>query len=157
MYKIVGALIVIIASVGVGYVMSDSLGTRLRSVEALARFVDHISVNIDMYKTPLCEIYDSFDDKYLASRGFTACLDRGIYAAAESAGLLRGDEEAELIKVFGEKIGGGGADDMVKLCSYTSSRLMSIADKLRKELPEKQKVYRTISVLAGISVVIMLV
>ena len=157
MLKLTGAALIIIASIGIGLAMSDSLRNRLRSVEALAGFVDYVSINIQLYRTPLEDIYKSFDDKYLAEKEFIQKLDSGVYSAARNSGLLRGDEEDDIIRAFSEKIGRGSADDMVKLCSYTCVRLRNIEEKLRRELPDKQRVYRTISALAGASVVIMLI
>ena len=71
--------------------------------------------------------------------------------------MLAGDEERQIIRDFSAKIGSGGAEDMVKLCAYTASRLRTISERLKKDLPEKRKIYRAVSALAGVSVVIMLI
>lgn len=157
MLKIAGAIIVIAASFGIGRLLGDNIKHRVASVSHLAELVDYISVNISLYKLPLGDIYNSITDEYLHNCGFVSLLDRGIYDAALRSGLLTGDEECEIIKTFGEKIGTGTAEDMEKLCSFTSSRLRNIEEQLRRDLPEKRKVYNTISFLAGASAVIILI
>lgn len=155
--KIIGAVIVIAASAGAGYLMCEGMRERLRAVCALSGFVELVSLNIELYKTPLDEIYALVSDRYLQKCSFTERLDSGVYNAALLSGLLRGEEEKEIIRAFGDRIGSGNAEDMVRLCTYTDKRLKSIEEKLRRELPDKQRVYRTISFLAGVSAVIMLI
>lgn len=153
----VGAVIVIAASAGAGYLMCEGMRERLRAICALSGFVELVSLNIELYKTPLEEIYALVKDQYLHRCCFTERLNSGVYQAALSSGLLRGEEEKEIIRAFGDKIGTGNAEDMVRLCTYTDKRLKNIEEKLRRELPDKQRVYRTISFLAGVSAVIMLI
>lgn len=155
--KIFGALVVIISSALVGMILGESVKNRLRSVSLLIDFIETISVSVSLYKTPLDEIFNGIKNAELQNCGFTKHLDGGIFYAAKKSGLLAADEEVELIRAFDEKIGKGTAEESEKLCSYTISRLKSIEDKLRRELPEKQKVYNTVSVLAGVSAVIILI
>ncbi len=157
MLKIVGAISVILASLGTGIIITDSIKKRIASVNALASFIEFISLNIMLYKTPLEEIYSLITDEYLKESGFISALNRGIYHAAYECGLLSGDEEREIIKNFSEKIGAGTAEEMVKLCTFAVSRLHSIEEKLHREYPDKKRVYHTVSLLAGASAVIILI
>lgn len=156
MFKIIGSVIVIASSFCTGYFFSENMKNRLRAVKELHEFINYISVNIEMYNTPLSDVYETFKSDYLYKCGFIDKLHMGIYTAAKECGLLMGDEENEIIYSFDEKIGRGNTEDMVKLCSYSVSKLKNIADKIACELPEKRRVYRTISLLVGISTVIIL-
>lgn len=157
MLKFAGAMIVILASLGVGYFLGESIRRRIRDIDALADFADFVSSEIAVYKTPLPEIFAKCDDRYLGETGFAGGLGGGVYTAAADSGMLAGDEERQIIRDFSAKIGSGGAEDMVKLCAYTASRLRTISERLKKDLPEKRKIYRAVSALAGVSVVIMLI
>ncbi len=156
MLKILGAMVILFASFLLGALLSDGIKKRIESLELLAKFAEYISDNISMYKTPLAEIYSEIKDESLVKSGFANKLSSGVYAAAMSSGLISGDEEREIIRDFDEKIGNGTAEDMVKLCSYTASRLRSIADTLSRDYPDKKRVYRTVSFMAGASAVIIL-
>ena len=114
--KFSGAMIVIMASLGVGYFLGESIRRRIRDIDALADFADFVSSEIAVYKTPLPEIFAKCDDRYLAETGFTGGLGGGVYTAAADSGMLAGDEERQIIRDFSAKIGSGGAEDMVKLC-----------------------------------------
>lgn len=156
MIKITGAVIIIAVSLCLGFSLSDSIKKRISAIGSLAGFVDYVSNNIMLYKTPLEEIYAAVSDEFLIKSGFKDRLDAGVYTAAMEAGLITGDEEKEIIKEFSEKIGGGVAEDMVKLCTYTSSRLRAIGETLHRDYPDKRRVYHTVSFLVGASAVIIL-
>jgi len=155
--KILGAVIIISSSLGVGYLLNDNMKKRLEGIITLAEFVDYISMNISLYKTPLDDIFRSYSGNYHKKCNFAEKLQGGIYFAAKESGLLLGDDEREVMRSFSEKIGTGTVEESVKLCSYTSSRLRTIEEHLRHDLPDKQRVYRTISLLAGASAVIMMI
>ncbi|MBE6708706.1 MAG: hypothetical protein E7578_05645 [Ruminococcaceae bacterium] len=155
--KTIGIIIILTLSVLVGFILSDNLRTRLKNITSLCSFVEYISENIRLYKTPLDEIFTSFSNEYLEKTGFIKGLETGLYNSAKNAGLLYGDEESIIIKTVSDKLGYGTVDEMDKLCSSAINKLKNLEDKLKKELPDKQKVYRTISVLAGASIVIMFI
>ena len=157
MLRFAGAAIIILSSLGIGFILGESVRRRIRDIEALADFADFVSSEIAVYKTPLPEIFAKCGNGYLAKSGFASGLDGGVYSAAATAGMLAGDEERQIICDFSAKIGTGGAEDMVKLCAYTAARLRTVSEQLKKDLPEKRKIYRAVSALAGVSVVIMLI
>lgn len=155
--KIIGAVIVIASSAFVGITLGENIKHRLHSIALLIDFIEYVSMNVTLYRTPLDEIFKGIKNAEMEKCGFLQKLSTGIYTAAKNSGLLTGDEEAKLIRNFDEKIGKGSADESEKLCSYTVSRLKSIEEKLRQELPEKRRVYNTVSILAGASAVIILI
>ncbi len=156
MFKIIGAAVIMAASAGLGFSMSENLKRRITAVNSLVGFVEFISSDIMLFRTPLDTIYESVSDEFLIKSGFRDRLGSGVYTAAWESGLLMGNEEREIIKDFSDKIGGGSVDDMVKLCTYTSSRLKSVSDRLNRDLPDKRRVYHTVSILTGASAVIIL-
>lgn len=157
MVKILGAVAVIFASLGTGIILTDSIKKRITAISSLTSFIEFISMNIMLYKTPLEEIYSSVSDTYLKESGFLSNLEKGVYLAAYECGLLSGDEEKEIIKNFSDKLGSGTAEDMAKLCSFTASRLHNLEEKLHREYPDKKRVYHTVSLIAGASAVIILI
>lgn len=157
MLRLAGALIIVLSSLGLGRFLGDTLGRRIRDIEALAELADFISLQIATYKAPLAEIFAKCDTKYLGSRGFTNRLRDDVYKAALESGMLSGDEERQIMLEFSDKLGSGTSENMVKLCAYTSARLRAVSEKLKADLPEKRRVYRAVSALAGVSVVIMLI
>lgn len=155
--KTIGIILILTISAVIGFVLSSNLRTRLKNISSLRSFIEHISENIQLYKTPLDEIYSSYYDEYLEKTGFLKDLDSGLYSSAKNSGLLYGDEETKIIKTISDRLGYGTAEDMGKLCFSSIDKLRYLEDKLKKELPDKQKVYRTISILAGASIVIMFI
>ena len=155
--KIIGIILILTISVTIGFILCNNLRTRLKNITSLCSFIEHISDNIQLYKTPLDEIYASFSDDYLEKTGFISGLDSGFYNSAANCGLLYGDEESKIIRNIGEKLGCGTVEEMSKLCISSIDKLRRLEDKLRCELPDKQKVYRRISIIAGASIIIMFI
>lgn len=157
MIKLLGAIIIIASSFGIGHILSESVSKRVTSISLLVDFIEFVSVNITMYKTPLDEIYRSVNNTELLKNGFSKNLHQGVFFAAKKSGMLYGDEECELIKTYEEKIGTASVAEAEKICLYTVSRLKSIEERLRNELPDKWRVYNTVSILAGASAVIIMI
>ncbi len=157
MVKVIGSVIIIILSFMLSFIYSENMRKRVCSIAVLAELVEYIMIEIQMFKKPLEEIYEGYGKRSSEYIDFFQGLGDGIYSAAEKNGLLTGDEEREIIRLFDEKIGHGSADEMVNLCDFTSKKLRKLEEKLKCDLPEKQKVYRTVFVLAGVSAVIVLI
>lgn len=155
--KITGAIIILIISAVVGYLLSESLKTRLNNLSEVISFIDYIGTNIKMFRTPLNDIYKNYHSEYFIKKGVDFSQGNTLYTEAINAGILSGKEEKEILKNFCDKIGNGTVDEMEKLCLYTNHEFSNIKEKLQKDFPEKQKVYKAISFLAGISVVIIII
>ena len=159
MIKVIGSLIIICVSLFIGYSLSDMIKNRIANISALSDFIEYISEQVSMYKLTLEDIYISVSNERLKSSGFLSNLksNRGnIYEAAMGSGILLGDEEREIIKSFSDRIGSGTAEDVTAQCLFTSRKLKNIKDKLSSELPDKKRIYNTVSFLVGASAIILL-
>jgi len=160
MLKMFGAVVIIVASIGMGRLLGNSLKRRIDNISAMTDFIDYISSQVTLFKAPLDEIYSSFSSDNMQITYFVSALknnDNSIYDSASSCGLLYGEEEKEIIRSFSDKIRTGAAEDLIKLCSFTVERLKKLEERLCNDLPDKRRIYSTVSILAGASTVILLI
>ena len=155
--KILGAAVIIAASFFAGHLYTEKQKKRMSDISALREFLEHIGMCIRMFSTPLFEIFHEYKSSYLDDRGFFDFIDNGIFYAAEKSGLIGGNEEKELLRLFDEKIGTGSAEDSVAICTFTVEKLKTLEEKLFQDFPGRQKTYKTIFILAGISIIIVLI
>ena len=155
--ELIGSAFIVISSIMIGFILSDNLTIRYKNIKALISLVDHIRINIQMFRTPLESIFSSFENDYLKSKSFFNYLNKGIYFASEEAGIITCSEEKEIIKDFSDKIGTGNAEEMEKLCEYTLFKLREIEKEIHNDYPHKQRIYRIISFLAGLSLIIIII
>lgn len=157
MIRILGAIIVIISSVTVGYMFTVNLKKRINNVQFLADIIDFISSEIEIYRMPVNDIFEKINQNSLSNSDITLHIDNGLYAACKKSGLLSEAKEDKIIIDFERKLYSDSVDDIVKNCSYTSQKLRNLSDKLSAESTEKFRLYRTISIVAGASAVIILI
>lgn len=155
--KSLGAVFIIGSSLLLYHMYSENLRKRLQSISALCELVEYIKTEIHMYKRPLGDIFSEYNKRRSDKEIRINEREVGIYSAIEGDGYLYGEEERKILRYFDEKIGHGTAMEMTELCEITLRKLRRIEEELKNELPKKQKVYKVVFFLAGLSVVIVLI
>ena len=157
MLKAAGSIILIICSAFAGKLAADKLSARIKNVGVLLYFIKEIRERITVFRMPFDDILKELGDDAALPSAFIADAKDNIYNSAANNDLLTGDEEDAVIKQFSEKLGEDGTDVSLALCESCERRLEALLEKLKKEYPEKKRLCSTISVLAGVSVVIMII
>ncbi|MBQ8370669.1 MAG: hypothetical protein IJY35_11890 [Clostridia bacterium] len=160
LYKAVGALILIAASLIYGRQKVLEERRKLRLTEALCDLVKQIGDNIDHRLRPLPEIFRTYRNEALEECGFLKSVrETGLREAWESRSayfrMLDG-KVSEQFSAFCLEIGRGYREEEVKLCTFTAKQLQEECAKLRNDAKNKEKLYRTIPPLMAMSAVLVL-
>lgn len=159
MPRMIGALLILIASGAAGFAASRLFYQRVLQLEAFTRLISHIAAEIDSFSSPLDRIFAGYRDETLEKCGFLPALRRSGGAAAldECGGrlYLTAAERAELVKFLGG-IGRRGRDETARHCAFYEKRLAALAQSARGELAGQMKVCRTLGLLAGAMLAILL-
>lgn len=156
MTKIAGAIILLCAAVGYGFVKIREERRRIAEAEALAELVKYIRDNILHYMKPLPEIFASYASPLLEENGFLPdCREKGIGAAWERAVFHLPDKLNRTMTDFAYSVGGGYREDELSLCGYTLDVIGEAVKTMRNEQDGKEKLYRTIPPLLALSVMLI--
>lgn len=157
MTRLFGAVIIFFVCSTVGFSASKMYSRRVKELEAFASLISYIGAQIDGFLTPLDRIYATAKSDTL--EGFLKILRQSggteaVRLCSKSLHLAHG-EYAELEHFF-EGLGHHSADEEAKHCAYFEKRIRGYAENARKELPAKGRVCRTVGMLLGVMLALVL-
>ena len=158
--KLIGTAVLLLASILYGRRKILEERRVIREGEALLGLTVHIAEQIEYTMKPLPEILAGFDDDILLENGFLkAASESGIREAWDNQDCKFRLPEKGMKQVFGQfcrEIGRGYRKEELELCSLTIRRLREEIDQLKKDIGNREKLYRTIPPLMVMSVVLIL-
>lgn len=129
----------------------------VRQTEGFLLLLRHARTSISCYRTPLRDIWQSFENRALAECGFLPRLQRDGFAAAliaASPHLYLGREELRLLTAFACGIGKSRFEEQITLCNYTVERLEASYARYAEELPSRRRTVGTLA-LTGVLMLIL--
>ncbi len=160
MIKIVGAVLIFSVCAFTGIFISGRISGRLCLTEGFYLLCVHIKEQISCYRTPLTEIYSSFNNAALDNYGF--CTLASKYGGKAALNKLKPelklpDEVFSCLSEFFGRIGSGSCEEELRLCEFTCDKLSGILQKLTGEYSEKKKLARLLGFAVGIMLVLLLI
>lgn len=157
----IGAAMVVTASWLFGISLAKDEGAKLKALESLISLLSYMRRRMSGERIPLYEIFSEYEDGFLDSCGFTGIIRshrNGITRLwSEAVMTLRlGDELEKEVVRFGNSLGEVSLDEQIRRLDALMLFLSEKHDGLSVTLPEKQKSIKTVCVLLGIMVSIIL-
>lgn len=171
MLKAAGMALILWGSVGLGCSLSLSLSRRERELESLHRLVVYLKGEISYGGTSLFDAFtgagEKLPDPYRefcrrvgSSWKGQPCTSFGeIFCRCAREVFWHLDlskEEREEFFSLGERLGYLDLEMQIKQLALYEQELSLHIQKLQKEMPEKKKVYRSLGILGGLFLVILL-
>jgi len=170
--KIIGGLLVILASGLLGILFSNRLSLRYRELTNLRRFMQMLETEVNYGATPLPAALYNISSKAegvikrffrsvsdsLTDRSFYTVRDAWNESAEvilEQSSLQRSD--IELIKSFGNILGCSDREDQNKHFKLFYHELRHQEDAAMEEINRSGKMYRSLGFILGIAIFIVLV
>ncbi len=159
--KWIGAFILVSVSFFFGQTLSNQEGKKLVAICSLLDFFGYLKRRINSERKPLFQIISEYEDKYLENIGFLKEIrenPRGISQRFQRAiGYLPlTDETNRELSRFGKELGILGFKEQINRIDGIIDFLETEKEKLSKDLPSKQKSIKTICLLFGLLVSIVL-
>ncbi len=157
----IGAMLLGISAYWMGVGLSRREGEKTKALESLIAFFDYMKRRMTAEKKTLKEIFSSFDDPYLKSKGFTEalcgsrCPLNDLWQNACRMLPLSDLAEKEL-GFFGDELGKLSLEDQLARLEVCKKALVNELELLRMSLPKKQKSIRTVCGLCGVLAAILL-
>lgn len=172
MLKILGSVLVIVASVGIAYSVRIEMSEHLRLLYELRKLLVNISYAAFETRQPVEILLGCFVEtkderlnalcKEIAKRLIEKKEGTGEDVWRNTFLVYREDlqltsDEMEVIESAGSAFFGKSIEENKRHLSVALERLDFIIEAMRNERKEKQKVYGTLSVMCGLMIVILLV
>jgi stage III sporulation protein AB len=170
MIKYIGMILIAISCTAGGFLFSNNIKSRLKQVESFIRFFDYIIKYIDIYKYPVEKIFTAYSDDVLEKCGFLDKLAKngrvnGLYAntweisleECKNEGLVFfKDEEFNIIKEFGNKLGSGRADEQISHMNIYREKLNKLYEEEYTKGINQSKLYKISGGLLGIFICVLM-
>lgn len=157
MLKPTGLCLIFSVCVYIGYEAAARYRRKLRMTEALIALLTYIKAQIEFFSAPLDDIYSSFHNQVLDNCKFTENLrQNGFTATLDTIRYSIPDEVYESLTSFAAGLGKSGRQCQIDLCNYHIEALVTASDVIKDSLPQKTRLYTSLSVMAGLTAVIIL-
>jgi len=160
MLKTAGLILIIIGSLGGSLWNASYQKQRLYINESILDFIIYIKHRIHFFHESLDEVYSSYENEYLQKRGFlTAITDTGFNRALTQSGIDEcfDKKTVSVLRNFGKKLGKTGIEEQIANCNSCIEQLQFSLEKLRKETPERIKMYSSLSIIGGLGISLLLI
>ena len=133
----------------------------MQQCEGFLQLMRHIKAQITCFRMPLSRIWESFSSDELEKCGFLPAL-RECQDFALALDMCRGQiwlsaEEVRLLISFSAELGRSYADEQIACCDYYMGELERVCVERRSELPKRTKLYRSLFLVGGLMLVIILI
>lgn len=170
MLKSLGIILIIFSGVGAGFSVSHTLVEREQSLKAILRMVVLLKGEIQYRNASLPDAFSSVAEKmkgkyciFLKEMAMRMSSDKGKQfgqmfreCASEKLGsLCLKEEEKEALLSLGDHLGYLGLDMQIKQLELYERELLFSIEELKKELPEKRKIVRSLGIMGGILLAVL--
>ena len=156
--KILGALLLMLSAIYFSYAKISASRKRIIEVAAFIDMITEVKNSILHFSKPIPEIFASYNNEYFEKEGLIECIKtQGAKTAIQNYQFAGKNEIVSVVTSLFNKLGDGYTEEAVNLCSYTLEKLSDIRDRLTIENKNAEKLYRSLPILAVLSVILILI
>ena len=155
-FKIVGIVLILCCGVlgGLSFAMFER--RRYRQAEGFLSLLRHIRLQIDCFSMPVAQILAACDARILADCGTEATALSDFNALLQGTRLYVPEEMCRLLFDFGTQLGSSYREEQLRCCDYFLERLIPCCDRLRAELPKRERMALILPVAISAMLVLLL-
>lgn len=136
--KWMGLLLLLLCGVLTGVILLRFERRRYLQAEGFLALLRTVRLDIDCFSMPVERILRQCDPKLLADCGATDAAE-DMATLLRQARLYLPEEFCRLLWDFSAQLGGGYREEQLRCCDYYLARLTPFCDKMRSELPKREK------------------
>ncbi len=165
--KLIGMIIITASTTLTGIYASNQLSERKKRIQAMILMIDRISSLIEFRALKTGDILDSISsDKSFEKLAFLKNADDlyknglSFYEAWNQAAeedIMTGDEERQQLIMMGSSLGTSNIKGQLSMLKIYRQNMEHIFDTFSEESMNKGKLYRSLGILAGVFISVMLV
>lgn len=164
MLRLFGAVMIVGSSALFGILCAKNEHRRVEQLEGILGLLRHIREQISCFRRTKSKILISFSDTRPEMRVFVSNLHASageaqpLSMAIERCGqkLMLTAGEKEQLTAYDKQFGSHDGESEIRCCDYYISVFTEILVKEKKEMPGRMKLYRTLTLMGGLMLVILL-
>ncbi len=161
MFKIFGVLLLSAIPIIFGLGKSRNIIQQKQEVAALIGLVTRCRQGIAYQQLPLADLIHQLPkQQYKSIDRLSGYLQHGVSPVQAWRKIAMDIHYSPILSIMDDyfsALGTSDQDSQLKICDMTSARLEEIRMKLETETPTKAKLYRTVGILAGAFIAILLI
>ena len=160
MLKIFGLILILSGAFGGAVWNVRFQKNRMYLNEALLDLIIYIRNRINFFHENLNDVYSSYENAILQKNGFINLIPEvGFNDALRHSGAIEAfDKKMQSVLInFGNILGKSGVEEQLANCDSCIEQLERCLEKIQRELPDKIKMYSSLSVISGFGVALMLI
>ena len=146
--KYLGSLLIMCGCITLSYYYEKREKARIRHLSNMCDFIVHIRTRIDFFLTPLHIIFSEYSNPFIKEL---------IEDNFQNLDIYFGKDCVMCLNDFFSSLGKGLKDEELKLCDYTLAKLDALYKKAEEESKNKIRVFRTLTIFGGASLVILMI
>ena len=165
--KYIILLIILLVSISIGFLLSNRYKQRVIELKEIKNFLGILKTKIRFTYEPLPEIFsenlESFEDNILEliknAKNKMNFMSAGIawQEAIEETNLNLNLEDKNILKKMGKLLGKTDIEGQLSEIEVTENFINKQIDKAEEEKGKNEKMYKTLGIVAGIGMVIILI
>ena len=146
--KYIGSIMILCACVCFSFFYEMKEKARIENLKKIHSYVAYIRVKIDYFLTPHNKLFGEYKCELVQSLYENNFTNTSIYFDRETSALLEN---------FFCSFGHGLKEEEIKLCDYTLLKLNEKITLLEKEIGNKVKVVRTLTIFGGSCFILLII
>lgn len=155
-FKLIGSLLILCGGIALGLALAAYERRRCRQAEGFLALLRHIRLQIECFSLPVKRILSGCDGKLLADCGVESESLSDFHTLLRETRLYVPEEFCRLLWDFGERLGASYREDQLRCCDYFTERLIPWCDRLRTELPRREKMMLLLPIALAAMLVLLL-
>lgn len=147
--KILGCALIFVSSLLCSYFYEKNIKKKIDTLEELVDLISLIKNKIEYFSEPINKIFLEYNTKNT--------FIKNLLESKETAVTYFDQEIQKQVSRFFSEIGNGYKKEQIALCDYNIQLLNNKLTKIKNEYPNKIKIFRSIALFVGISIIILLV
>lgn len=147
--KILGCALIFVSSLLCSYFYEKNIKKKIDTLEELVDLISLIKNKIEYFSEPINKIFLEYNTKNT--------FIKNLLESKETAITYFDQEIQKQVSRFFSEIGNGYKKEQIALCDYNIQLLNNKLTKIKNEYPNKIKIFRSIALFVGISIIILLV
>lgn len=171
MIKIIGSILIIISSSGIGYILGKDFSKRAAQLKLLRMSLQMLETEIEYSSTPLPyafetiskrsaspvkEIFRAVSESLKGKRFITVgdAFEKALYECSDITCFKK--EDIEILKSFAQSIGCSDKEGQEKSFHLVIKQLEGQQDRAEESRAKNEKMYKSLGLLAGLAIAIIL-
>lgn len=129
---------------------------RCRQAQGFVALLRYVRMQVECFSLPVARILERCDGQILTDCGVEAELPGDLSALLTGARLYLPEEFCRLLADFSGQLGGCYRAEQLRCCDYYLERMIPLCDRMRGELPKRERMALTLPMAVTAILLLML-